>query len=140
MICAIFNFGNTLTDTCRNCSSVYGGRCSRRNRDCNGFDSRVISLQAAITLAPLILKSYCFLIWSTLICPLSVKLSNFSWNCFDILSNSSMQIILGLFSSRMSKIRFVVLLPSKYTPFLYSIIPNRKSVFALAGGPMNSKL
>jgi hypothetical protein len=47
-----------------------------------------------------------------------------------------MQIILGLFSSSISNIRFVVLLPSKYTPFLYCIIPNRKSVFALAGGPM----
>ena len=33
-----------------------------------------------------------------------------------------MQIILGLFSSRTSNIRFVVLLPSKYTPFLHSII------------------
>jgi hypothetical protein len=45
-----------------------------------------------------------------------------------------MQIIFGLFSSRTSNILFVVLLPSKFGPFLYSIIPNRKSFFALAGG------
>jgi adenylosuccinate lyase len=46
----------------------------------------------------------------------------------------SMQIILDLFSSRTSNIRFVVLLPSKYTPFLCS------KILALAGGPVNSKL
>src|SRR5215469_1254263 len=44
-----------------------------------------------------------------------------------------MQIIFGLFSSRTSNILLVVLLPSKNTPFFDSKIPNRKSVFTLAG-------
>ena len=34
-------------------------RCNRRNRDCKGLDNLVISLHAANTFAPLILKSYC---------------------------------------------------------------------------------
>jgi len=58
-----FIFGNTLIDTSRNCSSVYGGRCRRLNRDCDGLDN-LISLHAANTFAPLILKSYCLRIWS----------------------------------------------------------------------------
>ena len=53
-----------------------------------------------------------------------MKLSNLSWNCLGILSSSSMQMIFGLFSCRASSILFVVLLPSKYTPFLDSKIPN----------------
>ena len=52
---AIFNLGNTLAHTSRNCSSRNGGRCKRRNRDCNGLESLVISLHAANTFAPLIL-------------------------------------------------------------------------------------
>jgi hypothetical protein len=54
-------------------------------------------------------------------------------NWRDIFSSSSMQIILGLSSSRTSNSRLVVFEPLKYTPFpfLDSKIPNRKSVFAL---------
>jgi hypothetical protein len=33
----IFNLGKTLTDTSKNCSSPYRGRCKRLNRDCNGL-------------------------------------------------------------------------------------------------------
>ena len=78
MILAIFNLGNTLIDTSRNCFSLYRCRCKRRNRDCKGLESLVISLHAPNTFAPLILKSYCLRIWSTLMCPLSMKLSSFT--------------------------------------------------------------
>jgi len=44
-------------------------------------------------------------------------------------------------SSRTSNILDVVFEPWKYTPsFLMSRMSNRKSVFALAGDPMNGKL
>jgi hypothetical protein len=50
---------------------------------------------------------------------------------------TSIHIILGLSSFKTSKILFVVFEPLKYTPFFHmSRMPNRKSVFALAGGPM----
>jgi hypothetical protein len=47
----IFNLGKTLTDTSKNCSSPYRGRCKRLNRDCNGLESLVISFHAANTFA-----------------------------------------------------------------------------------------
>jgi hypothetical protein len=54
-----------LADTSINCSSVYGGICKRRNLDCKGLDSLVISLHVPNTFAPLILKSYCLRNWPT---------------------------------------------------------------------------
>src|SRR5690242_4018116 len=53
------NFQHRQYFDSRCCSSVYDDRCNRRNLDWEGFDNLVISLQAANTFAPLILKSYC---------------------------------------------------------------------------------
>jgi hypothetical protein len=116
------------------------GKNNLRNLDAKGLDNLLISLQVANTLAPFISKSYCFFCWSTLTLPDSMKFNSWFWNWRDILSISSMQIILGISCSRTSNIRLVVLLPSKYITFLNSKIPNGKSVFALAGLPMKSKL
>lgn len=109
------SFGNTFSEIPRNWASVYLDKKSFLNLDCKGFDNRPSSLAVANTLQLFISKSYWRFIWSTLIRPLSKKLSSFSWNCFGILSNSSKRIILGLFSSRISSILLVVLLPSKKT-------------------------
>src|SRR5215467_2232896 len=44
-------WAKTLTDTSKNCSSLYRGKCKRLNQDCNGLESLVISLHAANTFA-----------------------------------------------------------------------------------------
>ena len=130
------SLGSTFSVTSKNCSSVYLGRKSFLNLDCKGLDSLLILLQEPKTFAPFISKSYCFFCWSNLTRPDSMKFKSWFWNVRGILSSSSIHMTLGLSSSRTSRILFVVLEPSKYTPFfLMSRMPNRKSVFALAGGP-----
>jgi len=106
----------------------------------SGFDTLLISLQVANTLAPFISKWYCFFCCSTSILPDSMKLSNWFWNCLDNLSGSSIQIILGLSSSRTSNILEVVFEPSKYMPFMISRMTCKYNVLALAGAPTKSSL
>src|SRR5215472_11507784 len=134
------SLGNTFSDTFKNFSSVYLSKKRRLNLDCKGFDSRLISLQLAKTLAPFISKSYCFFCWSTLTLPDSMKFKSWFWNGRDILSSSSIQIILGLLSCSTSKI--LVFQNTRRFSFLECLVGIRswKKLMDLQKAGCNSRL